>query len=223
MNSTIINYEVLKENLINSVITLKLFQKKKTQQIKNLKQEIGECMLESRQERAKIRMKYVISATELNESIADAVSSLIWVAPRFKSDITELSIVSDLLGLKYGKSFVEDCRSGIAKGISEKLRSKLSIQSQPETLLEKYMSDIGKIYNIQCEPDSQAIDKGVWDLDDDDIDDEQLLHNKMLNFEVPNSVLAIPNYMKDLISKCLSYIPEERPEVHELLYFLTIQ
>lgn len=41
----------------------------------------------------------------LDEGLAEAVSSLIWVAPRLQSDVAELKVVSDLLTAKYGKQY----------------------------------------------------------------------------------------------------------------------
>lgn len=48
---------------------------------------------------------YEYAPRTLDEGIAEAVSSLIWVAPRLQSDVAELKVVSDLLTAKYGKQY----------------------------------------------------------------------------------------------------------------------
>ena len=36
----------------------------------------------------------------LDEGLAEAISSLIWVAPRMQADVAELKVISDQLGIK---------------------------------------------------------------------------------------------------------------------------
>lgn len=57
----------------------------------------------------------------LDDGLAEAVSSLLWVAPRMQTDINELKIVSDLLTQKYGKQYAQAARDGNLSTISEKL------------------------------------------------------------------------------------------------------
>lgn len=50
-------------------------------------------------------INYDFAPRTLDEGLAEAVSSLIWVAPRLQSDVAELKVVSDLLTAKYGKQY----------------------------------------------------------------------------------------------------------------------
>ena len=43
----------------------------------------------------------------LDDGLAEAISSLIWVAPRLQTDVQELKIVCDQLTAKYGKPYAQ--------------------------------------------------------------------------------------------------------------------
>lgn len=47
----------------------------------------------------------VVSGRDLDEGMAEAVSSLIWAAPRLQTDVAELKIIADQLTLKFGKPY----------------------------------------------------------------------------------------------------------------------
>lgn len=66
--------------------------------------------------------------------------------------------IADLLTSKYGPSFAEACRVESIETISAKLKHKLSIQSPPKLLVEKYIIEIAKSYNIPYEPDPQVME-----------------------------------------------------------------
>lgn len=59
----------------------------------------------------------------LDDGLAEAVSSLLWVAPRLQTDISEMKVVSDLLTQKYGKQYAQAAKDGSLSTISEKLVS----------------------------------------------------------------------------------------------------
>lgn len=104
------------------------------------------------------RFGLVTQMKELDEGIAEAVSSIIWVAPRLQSDVAELKVISDMLTSKYGRPFAEACRAAVhPSNVSEKLQHKMSIQAPPKLLVEKYLIEIAKIYNIDYEPDQSII------------------------------------------------------------------
>lgn len=95
---------------------------------------------------------------ELDAGIAEQVSSLIWVAPRLQADVAELKVIGELLTAKYGKPFAETCRTASGEHfVSEKLMHKLAVQAPPKLLVEKYLIEIAKIYNIDYEPDPQIM------------------------------------------------------------------
>lgn len=45
------------------------------------------------------------SGRDLDEGMAEAVSSLIWAAPRLQTDVAELKVIADQLTLKFGKPY----------------------------------------------------------------------------------------------------------------------
>ncbi|KAJ8944503.1 hypothetical protein NQ318_011761 [Aromia moschata] len=183
------NYSKLKTNLRLAISRLKLLQKKKTELTEKSRKEIADYIAAGKYERAKVRVEYIIredylvealeivemycdlllarfglisNMKELDEGIAEAVSSLIWVAPRLQSDIQELKVIGDLLAAKYGPSYAEACRIESIETISPKLKHKMSIQAPPKLLVEKYVIEIAKVYNVPYEPDPQIMnmDKG---------------------------------------------------------------
>lgn len=59
--------------------------------------------------------------------------------------------------MKYGKPFADSCRGETENAVSSKLKHKLSIQSPPKILVEKYIIEIAKSYNIDYEPDADVM------------------------------------------------------------------
>ncbi|XP_045492869.1 IST1 homolog isoform X1 [Colias croceus] len=184
MFSTNPNYTKLKTHLRLSVNRLKLLEKKKTELAQKARKEIAEYIASGKTERAKIRVEHIIredymveameivemycdlvlarfglvtQMKDLDEGLAEAISSLIWVAPRMHTDVQELKVISDLLTAKYGKVYAEACRNESVNTISEKLRHKLSVQSPPKILIEKYLIEIAKNYNVEYVPDEQVM------------------------------------------------------------------
>lgn len=103
------------------------------------------------------RFGLITQLKEMDEGISEAISSIIWIAPRL-ADIAELKIVSDILQAKYGKPFGDACRASVhPANVSEKLQHKMSIQAPPKLLVEKYLIEISKIYNIDYEPDQSIM------------------------------------------------------------------
>lgn len=79
----------------------------------------------------------------LDDGLAEAISSLIWVAPRLQTDVNELKIVAELLTQKYGKPYAQAARDNSLATVSPQLIAKMSIESPPRVLVEKYL--IGKL------------------------------------------------------------------------------
>lgn len=104
------------------------------------------------------RFGLVTQLKELDDGISEAVSSIIWVAPRLQADCAELKIISDMLAAKYGKPYADACRASVPPAnVSDKLQHKMSIQAPPKLLVEKYLIEIAKIYNIDYEPDQSIL------------------------------------------------------------------
>lgn len=84
----------------------------------------------------------------------------------FTFNLQELKVISDLLTVKYGKVYADACRSESVNTISEKLRHKMSVQSPPKILVEKYLIEIAKNYNVEYTPDEQVMreEEGKCDI-----------------------------------------------------------
>lgn len=178
------NYSKLKTNLRLSINRLKLLEKKKSELAQKARKEIADYISAGKYERAKIRVEsiiredYMVEALELVElycdmilsrfgliqqvkgldpSLSEAISSLLWVAPHLNGDIPEMKVINDQLTLKYGKKYTEACRMDAVDTVSEKLKHKLSIHAPPKILVEKYLIEIAKNYNVPYEPDPQVM------------------------------------------------------------------
>ncbi|XP_058120842.1 IST1 homolog [Anopheles ziemanni] len=181
MFSSAPNYTKLKTNLRLAVNRLKLLEKKKTELAQKARKEIADYIQAGKPERAKIRVEHIIredylveameivemycdlilarfglvtQMKELDEGIEEAVSSIIWVAPRLQADVQELKLCSDIFTMKYGKQYAKQVRAAIPPHkVSDKLMHKLAIQAPPKLLVEKYLIEIAKIFNVDYEPD----------------------------------------------------------------------
>ncbi|XP_063220127.1 IST1 homolog isoform X1 [Bacillus rossius redtenbacheri] len=178
------SYPKLKTNLRLAINRLKLLEKKKTELAQKARKEIADYISGGKVERARIRVEhiiredYMVEAMEiiemycdlllarfgliqqmktLDDGLSEAISSLLWVSPRLQADIPEMRVISDMLTAKYGKQYMEACREDAVSTISEKLKHKMSVQSPPKILVEKYMVEIAKNYNIEYDPDPQVM------------------------------------------------------------------
>ncbi|XP_011311478.1 IST1 homolog [Fopius arisanus] len=181
------NYSKLKTHLRLAINRLKLLEKKKTELAQKARKEIADYIAAGKVERAKIRVEhiiredYMVEAMELmemycdlllarfgliqqmknlDEGLAEAISTVIWAAPRLQTDIQELKIIADILTSKYGRQYTEACRDEAVQTISEKLKHKLSVQSPSKLLVEKYLIEIAKNYNVEYEADPQVMAEG---------------------------------------------------------------
>ncbi|XP_014087691.1 IST1 homolog isoform X3 [Bactrocera oleae] len=179
------NYTKLKTNLRLALNRLKLLEKKKAELAQKARKEIADYLATGKTERARIRVEHIIredylveameiiemycdlvlarfglitQMKELDDGIAEAVSSLVWVCPRLQSDVAELKIISDIFVTKYGPQFAEHSRTATGEHhVSGKLMNKLQLQAPPKLLVEKYLIEIAKNYNIEYEPDPQVM------------------------------------------------------------------
>ncbi|XP_015433350.1 PREDICTED: IST1 homolog isoform X2 [Dufourea novaeangliae] len=181
------NYTKLKTHLRLAINRLKLLEKKKTELAQKARKEIADYIAAGKVERAKIRVEhiiredYMVEAMELlemycdlllarfgliqqmknlDEGLAEAISTIIWAAPRIQTDVQEIKVIADILTSKYGKQYTDACREEAVHTISEKLKHKMSVQSPSKLLVEKYLVEIAKNYNVEYEPDPQIMAEG---------------------------------------------------------------
>ncbi|KAK0082497.1 hypothetical protein PV325_010292 [Microctonus aethiopoides] len=181
------NYTKLKTHLRLAINRLKLLEKKKTELAQKARKEIADYIASGKVERAKIRVEhiiredYMVEAMELiemycdlllarfgliqqmknlDEGLEEAISTIIWASPRIQTDVQEMKVISDILTSKYGRQYTESCRDESIQSISEKLKHKMSVQSPSKLLVEKYLIEIAKNYNVEYEPDPQIMAEG---------------------------------------------------------------
>ena len=82
---------------------------------------------------------------------------MIWSSPRLQTDVQELKVIADQLTLKYGKEFGQACRTNALNNVSEKVMHKLGVQAPPKILIERYMIEIARSYNVPFEPDPSVM------------------------------------------------------------------
>ena len=133
------DYNKLKTNLRLAINRLKLLEQKKTEVALKSRKEIADYIAAGKTERAQIRVEHIIredymveamevvemycdlllarfghleeSKTLKEESLAEAVSSLLWAGPRLQSDVQELRTVGDQLSAKYGEPYAQARRN----------------------------------------------------------------------------------------------------------------
>ena len=79
-----------------------------------------------------------------DESLVEAVSSLIWVTPRLSTNCQELRTVSEQLCLKYGKAFYQQSLSNLSSTVNETLIQKMCPEPPANAVIDRYLEDIAK-------------------------------------------------------------------------------
>ncbi|KAM8946906.1 IST1 homolog isoform 2-T2 [Pelodytes ibericus] len=173
--------ERLRVNLRLVINRLKLLEKKKTELAQKARKEIADYLSTGKDERARIRVEHIIredylveameilelycdlllarfgliqSMKDLDPGLAEAVSTLIWAAPRLQTEVSELKTVADQLCAKYSKEYGKLCRTNQIGTVNDRLMHKLSVEAPPKILVERYLIEIAKNYNVPYEPDS---------------------------------------------------------------------
>jgi vacuolar protein sorting-associated protein IST1 len=85
-------------------------------------------------------LTYYIMKTHRLFIVAEAVASLLWVAPRISHEISEFKIISAQLEHKYGKQYAETARMNQLpepSRVSPKIIQKLSVNAPSKLLVEK--------------------------------------------------------------------------------------
>ncbi|XP_048211153.1 IST1 homolog isoform X2 [Perognathus longimembris pacificus] len=189
--------ERLRVNLRLVINRLKLLEKKKTELAQKARKEIADYLAAGKDERARIRVEHIIredylveameilelycdlllarfgliqSMKELDPGLYESVSTLIWAAPRLQSEVAELKIVADQLCAKYSKEYGKLCRTNQIGTVNDRLMHKLSVEAPPKILVERYLIEIAKNYNVPYEPDSVVMAEAPPGVETDLID-----------------------------------------------------
>ncbi|WP_411025210.1 hypothetical protein, partial [Salmonella sp. s54836] len=75
------------------------------------------------------------------------------LAPRLQQDVQELDQISKQLVLKFGKTFGEQARANRTNTVNEKVIHRLGVGAPSSVLVERYLVEIAKNYNIHYQPD----------------------------------------------------------------------
>ncbi|CAH3150873.1 unnamed protein product [Porites evermanni] len=184
------NKQKLKVNLKLAINRLKLLEKKKTELAQKARKEIADYINNGKDERARIRVEhiiredYLVEAMEMlelycdlllarfglietqqycEEGMIEAVTTLMWSAPRLQTDVQELRVIADQLGLKYGKKFAHEASINANSTVNDRLILKLSPKPPPKSLVENYLIEIARSHNVAFEPDRTVF------LEEDDL------------------------------------------------------
>eukprot|EP00069_Balaena_mysticetus_P007626 bmy_19153T0 len=125
--------ERLRVNLRLVINRLKLLEKKKTELAQKARKEIADYLAAGKDERARIRVEHIIR---------------------------EDYLVADQLCAKYSKEYGKLCRTNQIGTVNDRLMHKLSVEAPPKILVERYLIEIAKNYNVPYEPDSVVMKGG---------------------------------------------------------------
>ncbi|XP_040838098.1 IST1 homolog [Ochotona curzoniae] len=169
----------LRVNLQLVIHRLKLLEKKKTEQSQKARKEIADYLAAGKDERARIRVEHIIRedylveameilelycdlllarfslvhvTKQLDPGLAESISSLIWATPRLQSEVPELKIVSDQLCAKYSEDYGQLCRTNEIGTVNARLMCKLNLNTLPQVLVEEYLTEIARNYNVPLKP-----------------------------------------------------------------------
>jgi hypothetical protein len=92
------------------------------------------------------RFGLVESMKHCDAAISEAVNTIIYAAPR--TDIVELSLARDQLMTKYGKEFSLAAMENVNDQVNTRIVQKLKIQTPDPMLVNQYLSEIARAYNV---------------------------------------------------------------------------
>lgn len=192
----------LKVQLKLAINRLKMLQAKKTSLNQQNRREIGTLLEKGKEESARIRVEHIIrddlfieamenlelycdlllarfglleSYKTCEESIAEAVNTIIWAAPRVV-EAKELGLVRDQLASKFGKEFMMQALENEDERVNPRIVMKLQVNAPDSFLVERYLEEIARAYdikwrsNILVHEEEEEEEEGI-DLDDDDDND----------------------------------------------------
>ncbi|CCF33321.1 hypothetical protein CH063_05535 [Colletotrichum higginsianum] len=111
----------------------------------------------------------LLEGSTCDPGLEEAVKSIIYAAP--KTEIKELQVVRTLLAEKYGKEFVMSAMDNADGKVSEKVVKKLSVTPPREELVQGYLEEIAKAYNVDWPKRLRADEPPDLLADDDDDED----------------------------------------------------
>lgn len=175
--------EKLKTNLKLCINRLKLLEKKKTEGAMKARKEIADYIKTHRLERARVRVEhiiredYLVEALEVlelycdlllarfglleqkaycDDTLVEAVSTLIWASPRLVADVQEFGIIAHQFEEKFGKEFAHQAKSNLSGTVNAKVIHRLGVEPIKKSLIENYLVEIARNYHQEYQPDPSA-------------------------------------------------------------------
>ncbi|KAI9474021.1 MAG: regulator of Vps4 activity in the MVB pathway-domain-containing protein [Benjaminiella poitrasii] len=182
----------LKVQLKLAINRLKMLQAKRTSLNQQARREIGTLLEKGKEESARIRVEHIIRDDLLIEamenlelycdlllarfgllesyktcepSIAEAVNTIIWAAPRV-GEVKELSLVRDQLASKFGKEFMLQAMENEDDRVNPRIVMKLQVSAPDTYLVERYLEEIARTYNVQWKSNIISHEEEEEDLED---------------------------------------------------------
>ncbi|KAI7860650.1 regulator of Vps4 activity in the MVB pathway-domain-containing protein [Circinella umbellata] len=184
----------LKVHLKLSINRLKMLQAKKNSLGQHQRREIATLLDKGKEESARIRVEHIIREDLLIETmemlelycdlllarfglieqykecdpgISEAVNTLIWAAPR-TDEVKELAAVRDQFIARYGKEFVMNALDNVDHVVSDRVIHKLQVSAPDPYLVERYLEEIAKSYDVPWTSSILAAEEEEEEVDDDD-------------------------------------------------------
>ncbi|RXK38865.1 hypothetical protein M231_03814 [Tremella mesenterica] len=173
-----------------SIQRLRSLQEKKLALAKKSRREIADLLLKNRVETARLRVEGLIqddiyvellellelycellqarfnlldssTVTEPEPSISDAVCSIVYAAPR--TELKELHVLREFLMHKYGRNFALSLLPTelTPPGVPSRVLSKMSLFTPSPDLVDAYLSEIARGYNVPYESPLPPLDSAV--------------------------------------------------------------
>ncbi|PWN51808.1 DUF292-domain-containing protein [Violaceomyces palustris] len=95
-----------------------------------------------------------MNTREPEPSLLPAISSIIHASPR--TELKELHVLREMLMSKYGRDFSLDCMENKDGCVPERVISKLRVETAPGTLVDAYISEICRSYDVPFQSDLVA-------------------------------------------------------------------
>ena len=107
------------------------------------------------------RVRYMASNKDCPPDLMQAVCSIIWATTRV--EISELVEVKKQLVKKYGSKFALAAEANENNCVNERLFAKLSVQPPSQFLVQRYLEELAKEFNVEWTPTDFGDASGVGD------------------------------------------------------------
>ncbi|ORX90207.1 DUF292-domain-containing protein [Basidiobolus meristosporus CBS 931.73] len=187
----------LKVQLKLTVNRLKMLQAKKKSLNNKIRKELALLLEAGKEESAKIRVErviledfhtealeilelycelllarfgYIEQISQCDPAILEAVHTIIYAGTRI-SEVKEFLSIRDQFAAKYGREFVLGALDNRDNTVNPRIIHKLQVHTPEPFLVNQYLLDIAKAYNVDWKPDNESL---VSDLISNS---EDLLHD----------------------------------------------